>query len=334
MRKLVLTLEGIGPVIRYLAFIAALAAMPVASRAEHECQSLDWLVRLYHMSLVLTDGHGQGPANRAVLSDLRGAISFDQLDDRLAEAGLSDRAPQITAFLRDLNRATALVRENPAANSLPPLLMDRIRTHSKMIGGLLDTLRCDVDPAWRPDSVAQEPASPSASSRPASPPAAISAEAPTASADRPRPRSQLETWTFPEPPIWLVVLGLLLVPFTIVGNRIYEQWTAVRKRRWRRYYCHIGCAVLFPGTGPGRLMNGTIVDISQMGAKVFIGKPLSQAERSVQILFAGHRIKARVVWSNTLFFGVVFHDPLPRGELQRLISGNREERRARSLKIT
>ncbi|MFC6687009.1 PilZ domain-containing protein [Jhaorihella thermophila] len=286
----------------------------------------------------MTGSASDGSANGAAVSDLREGIPIDQLDDRLAAAGLSDQAPKITAFLRDLNEAIADGRENPAENALPPGLADRIRLHAKAIGALLDSLRCDVDPAFRAESVAERPALPAERApAPASPPAAVRAGSPTASADRPRPRGQMEAWAFPEPPLWLVVLGLLLVPVTIFGGRIYHQWTAVRKRRWRRFYCHIECAVLLPGTGPGRFVNGTLVDISQMGAKVFIGRPLSPDERSVDILFSGHRKSARVVWSNTLYFGAVFQSALPRSDLLALLRENRDARRAqraRSLRIS
>lgn len=316
--------------IRYLAFIAVLAVAPVAGHAEHPCQSLDWLVHLYYANLGVTDSLSDGSADRTTFADLADEFpSFDQIDDRLAAVGLSDQAPPVTAFLHDLKQAIALGRGNPAENTLPPALMSRLRAHANSIRALLDSLRCDVDPAFRAESVAERPALPAERApAPASPPAATRAGSPTALADRPRPRGQMEAWTFPEPPLWLVVLGLLLVPASIFGSRIYHQWTALRKRRWRRYYCHIECAVLLPGTGPGRSVNGTLVDISQMGAKVFIGRPLSPDERTVDILFAGHRKSARVVWSNTLYFGTVFHGALPRGDLLALLRENRDARRA------
>ncbi len=302
-------------------FAVFMALVPGRGVPREACQMPDWLVDIYFLSLDIERSAARHEPviqkSRALLRRLN-EIPDAELDRRLEAADMAGHSSEIRAYLRTQRMAASLRLESSADAPLPAFLNDRLRSTSQRIHTLIQSLRCTEDKDWRAASAAARLTSPKA----VSPPQAAPKHGP---ASAPRPLERLEGLSFTLPPLWLIATFLLLIPFIRSGMRLFKAWKADRRRRYRRFYCHIDCLAIILSDGAKRVTHVTIVDISQMGARIHLAAPLPETASGLELILPDRQIEARIVWSNPLYCGVVFKRILPRLALYGLLHRYRDD---------
>ncbi len=285
----------------FLYLLLAFGAVPTFA-AGKDCAVHDWLVQGYHLAANLDRDQTGSRGTRAArdLLNLLGAIPQADLDALLRDAGLQRHGQTIQGFLTSQHAVAQRRLAGDSPQGLPPATTRQMRQFSSQMQSFVANLRCDDDPDWRPaKAVSSAAQGATAIQRQADPPAG----------GIPRVVSLY----------WLAagLLGLSVILW--LTTRLVQTLQQRHRRRSRRFLCHLPCTVVRPGVA----RPGTVMDISQLGAKVFLGHSLPPEVTALDLLLPGQHIRARVVWRNSQFCGLAFKTPLDRLALHDLLRKRR-----------
>ncbi|WP_319823450.1 PilZ domain-containing protein [Thalassovita sp.] len=289
-----------------LCMLLAAIGAPVLA-AGRDCAVHDWLVQGYHLSTKLDQDHGRASGESAAraLLDQTGTIPQTELTALLRNAGLQRHGQVIRGFLATQRQAAQLRLDSGLGAELPPETVRKMRQFSQEMQAFVANLRCEENPDWHPA------------------PAGNSA-AQGASAIQPRPDQPFDSPPATVPLRWLAIGLLALSVGAWLGSRLTRAWNERHRRRCRRFLCHLPCMIV----PQGMALPGTVMDISQMGAKVYLGHCLPEEVKTLNILLPGQHIRARVAWRNAQFCGLAFKAPLDRLALHDLLRSHRGSKRA------